>query len=570
MRNKYFQFSLYRLSGPSFIVGLIIISVFFGCSSGFDPMLLEIDSKLEDHPDSAMMLLDEYKLAPGASKADSAYWGLLLTHARYKNFIDETDDSLINASADYFLKNGDNERASRSLFLKGRIQMNANRLGEAAVSFKKGLDIAREGEHYMWEGQCARGLYVIYGNLKNASEQIKYALEENNAYIKGDYREWANYSKLNIMRAYHNNGLHKRALDGTIDLLAIAQEQKDSALIAECMVLIGTCRYSLEDYKGALDSYLAAYSMNPFVIEYRHSYNIEVSAANIDRDSISSNMNDFIDTMIVRVGGMPLFKEMANAGRFKEAYYSLEYYKNIQDSVLKEIMQNGVSESLDQYESTKNIIRLERLRNERLSWCIIILSLLLAVFFSIWWYRKHMGEKVRECEQLESSLESLRLDLGMLMIRNEEIMTFNNNIKEKNAIISSSLLNILHQRYSKINELCDSYFQNRLINSKKKEAEKEMERILSDFSDSDFLKEMGSFIDQCFDNLYSSFIEDYPNLKDDSRRLFMFLTLGLSTRTMCVIFDIEPSNLYNRKSRLKKLIIESCANRKEEYLSNVK
>ncbi|MDE6741227.1 MAG: hypothetical protein K2J58_02730, partial [Muribaculaceae bacterium] len=409
----------------------------------------------------------------------------------------------------------------------------------------------------MWEGQCARGLFIIFGKLKNASEQIKYAQAENDAYVRGNYRDWSNFARLNIMRAYHNNGQHKNALDSVSDLLVMAKEQKDTALIVETLVLVGTCRYALGDYIGALNSYQAAYSIDSSIIGPTHVYNIAVAATNIDKDSISSYMKNFIDIMAIKTRGLPLFKEMANDGRFEEAYYALECYKNMQDSILKEIMQNGVSESINQYDSTKDILRVERLRNERLSWGIFLISLSAIIVFSIWRFRKHMVEKEYECERLESSLEILRSDLGLLMTRNDEMMTYNKNISEKNAIMSSSLLNILHERYRKINQLCDSYFQDRLLKSKKKETEKEVERIISDFSDQDFLKEMAMLIDQCFDGLYSSFLKDYPNLKRDSVRLFMFLTLGLSSRTICVIFDIETSNLYNRKSRLKKLITES-------------
>ena len=101
--KSYFRY-IYKVMSPACMAALIVLSLMVGCKEKVDPILSEIDSKMEEHPDSALMLLDSYHLSDNASDQDRAYYGMLLTHARYKNFIDETNDSLINASADYFLK----------------------------------------------------------------------------------------------------------------------------------------------------------------------------------------------------------------------------------------------------------------------------------------------------------------------------------------------------------------------------------------------------------------------------------------------------------------------------------
>ncbi|MDE5585526.1 MAG: hypothetical protein K2I92_04185 [Muribaculaceae bacterium] len=402
--------------------------------------------------------------------------------------------------------------------------------------------------------------------MKNSSEQIKYAQTAYDAFMKGNNQDWSNFAKLNILRAYHNNGQYKNALKGAIELLNSAEERKDTALITESLVLIGSCRYSLADYLAALDCYLSAYSLDSTIIEQNHVYNIAVAATNINRDSISKDMEDFIEVMSNREGGLPLFKEMANNRRFEEAYHALEHYKNIQDSVIKIIMQNEVSEILDQYDTSKYLLEREKLKNERLSWGIIIILLVAIIVCSVWIYRKQQYNNEREREKLDATLDMLRTDLAQLMVRNDEMATQNRNINKKNALMSSYLRDFLKEKYRKADELCEAYFQDRIIQSKKAKYGKEIETILKDFSNQDFLQEAAKHINQCLDDLYSSFIEDFSNLKEDSRRLFMFLTLGLSTRTICVIFDIETSVFYNRKARLKKMVVESNAKRKEDYL----
>ena len=148
--------------GRTILVMLMLVLVgLAACRHAADPRLSAADSLLEEHPDSAQMILESSRLPDKASDYDRALYGMLLTHARYKNFIDETDDSLISKSADYFVREGIDSMAARALFLAGMIQMNSNRLGDAVVSFSKGLDLARESQSYMWEGQCARGLDIL-------------------------------------------------------------------------------------------------------------------------------------------------------------------------------------------------------------------------------------------------------------------------------------------------------------------------------------------------------------------------------------------------------------------------
>ncbi len=558
-----------RVMPLSLMAGFLIMCLIGGCRHGFDPRLSEADSLMEDHPDSAMMILDSYHLDANSTAGDSAYYGMLLTHARYKNFIDETDDSLISVSSDFFLNHDDKEKASRAFFLKGMIQMNAEKLGDAAVSFSRGLDIARENKYYMWEGQCARGLFMIFCELNNGSEQVRFAQSEYDAFLKGGYEDWANYAELNIYRAFCNNGQYKKALAGIQGLLCDAEELRDTMLMEEILPVMGTCLYSIGDYKGSLEKYNEAYDLNPSVITENHGHNIAVAASHINSDSLSEDIRSLIEIEAAREKIIPAFKDLANQGRYKEAYYGLDAYKNVQDSVLQIILQNDVSESLAQYEDLKAVIRHEQLKTERITWLMGILLLLIMLISAVLFYKKRLYQRRLEKEHLEVSLDSLRKDLDIQVKLMGEVESTNKRINEKNELMTLSLRDILYERYKKINELCDSYFQDRYVKSKKNKLDKEINILLKDFSDPNFLKEVGLYIDRCLDGLYSAFICDYPNLNDDKRRLFMFMTLGLSTRSICVIMDIEHSNLYNRKARLKKMVQESDSLRKEDYLKSM-
>ena len=421
----------------------------------------------------------------------------------------------------------------------------------------------------MWEGQCARGLFAIYGKIKNHSEQIRYAQAEYDAFVKGNYQDWANYAKLNILRAYNNNKIYDKVLGEAFVLLKTAEEAKDSILMEDVLVLIGSCQYATGDFRGSLYNYCAAYLLDPSFITPAYGYNVAVAAANTERESLTNEILMFINAVTSRKETLPAFKVLATQGHFEEAFNGLERYKNLQDSVLQVIIQNNVSESIGYYEDTVAIIHQQEERTERILWGSGLLLLVIFLGISYWMYKKNISRKELERKNLEMSMEILQTELRSQIVDMDSILEDLQRLNTRNERMSTALQDLLYDRYKKINDLCDSYYQDRLIESKKKKLAKEMENLLKDFSNQNFLNEIGRYIDMCLDGLYTSFIKDYPNLNADSKRLFMFLTLGLSNRSLCVILDLERSNLYNRKSRLKKLIAESDAVRKEEYLKNI-
>ena len=72
-----------------------------------DKMMARAESLMDEHPDSAMTLLDsiDSKLLRGERRR--ALHGLLSTQARDKNYIDQTSDSIMAPVTEYFDRTDD-------------------------------------------------------------------------------------------------------------------------------------------------------------------------------------------------------------------------------------------------------------------------------------------------------------------------------------------------------------------------------------------------------------------------------------------------------------------------------
>lgn len=559
MTLKFRHTIIFHVIGPILMIGFVVAGVICGCGRDVDSRLYVADSLMEEHPDSALIILDAYKLPAGASAYNRALYGLMLTHARYKNFIDETDDSLISVSADYFLDHGDKEMAARSLFLKGIIELNAERYGGAAISFSKGLDMAKDVKAYMWVGQCAHGLDLLYIQLIDGSAQVNFAKQAYEAFLKTGDKGWVEYSQLEMARAYNNNAQYEKSVELLNDLIENKDIAQDSLMLSHSLRLKGLALFSLDEFKESIECYRKAYEINTNVLTSADRNNIQMIYA-FTQDSLSINGSLFWCLNNEENESDNAFVILANSGKYKEAYESLEKYKNRQDSLIARVLRNNVSECINRYDASMASLNNQKVKNEKLTYGIIILVCIVLGLFIIWRSRERIHSEKNIRLKAEADLESLRSDMQAQLEKAE------NDIGQEIFSENNELIRLIRQKYSVVNTFCDDYYQGLYSKREKDRVLIEVNNIIKDFTERSSLLKISEFIDDNTNGLYSSFKTDFINLPDWARSLFLYLLLGFSNRTISVMFGQDISAVYNKKSRLKAKIIDSDVPKKKDYL----
>ena len=85
-----------------FVFLLLLSSLLAGCGGGVDRARLERAKTLMDaRPDSSLQILDSID-ASRLRGGDRALYALLLTQARDKNYLDLSNDTIINEAVDYY------------------------------------------------------------------------------------------------------------------------------------------------------------------------------------------------------------------------------------------------------------------------------------------------------------------------------------------------------------------------------------------------------------------------------------------------------------------------------------
>ncbi len=119
------------------------------------------ESLIEDHPDSALNILEGIDKSGLGSKKKRARYALLMSMALDKNYIDTTTFDVLQPAIDYYLKKGNPDEKLRTYYYQGRIYQNQGNLDNALSSFTKGIDIAPEGK----DSLCLARALVAQGGL---------------------------------------------------------------------------------------------------------------------------------------------------------------------------------------------------------------------------------------------------------------------------------------------------------------------------------------------------------------------------------------------------------------------
>ena len=183
------------------LIALVLLMVACGRPSGNAPLSAELQ-RAEDlmypHPDSALHILQA--MTPPTDELNHATWALLLTQAKYKCFVDQSD-SLVNIAHDYFASSNNPERNALALYLKGGLLYDNNQYEEALDYY---LDADKEVEKFSNDTLgflIDSHICMIYAYQKLYDYAIEYAWKSNEHAKKSQDIEYVILSYIRIARA---------------------------------------------------------------------------------------------------------------------------------------------------------------------------------------------------------------------------------------------------------------------------------------------------------------------------------------------------------------------------------
>ena len=104
--------------------------------------LSDIESYINEHPDSALSALREFDTTALRTRAVKAKYSLLHAMALDKNYIDTADTRIIQPAVDYYERHGSNEERLKALMYQGTVLQNAGLYNQAIVSLGQAAELS--------------------------------------------------------------------------------------------------------------------------------------------------------------------------------------------------------------------------------------------------------------------------------------------------------------------------------------------------------------------------------------------------------------------------------------------
>ena len=180
------------------------LSIITSCISvQFDRQLLDVESYIKDHPDSALCVLESIDVSQLNSNKDRSLHALLHAMALDKNFIDVDDDSLANVALEYFDHHGPRYYKARALYYKGLASYYAENYNLAIIEFSKAEQVSRECGDSLYLGMTYVCLADVYGNCYNDIQEIYYLRAAKECFVALNELYYAHTVDARLGTAYH-------------------------------------------------------------------------------------------------------------------------------------------------------------------------------------------------------------------------------------------------------------------------------------------------------------------------------------------------------------------------------
>lgn len=198
----------------------ILTALLAACTekTDYNTLLVRADSLMNLHPDSALNILESISTESLKTKADRAYYALLLTQARDKNYMVQTDDSLIRTAVQYYDSMRDCKMQAQAYYYWGSVYRDRNEQAIATEKYLMAIPFAQEINDK-----------ALLGRIYNNAGYLYYLQE---LYNKAD----------SIFRQAERIGI----------------QLNDTALHAEALSMQGRIKFGQNDYQQAEKKLLQA------------------------------------------------------------------------------------------------------------------------------------------------------------------------------------------------------------------------------------------------------------------------------------------------------------------------
>ena len=607
----------------------ILILVFVGCKEKqivqdtFD----KAEAFMETHSDSAYALLQTIDSEKLRTQGGRARYALLYTQAQDKNYIDDTNDSLISIAVDYYRYHGDVRHRFLSIYYKGRVLYNAGDYLKAMVAYTEAEGLAPDLHDDYYAGLLYTQLGSIYREYCDFPKSLE-AYQKAELYYKNAGKDF------HRQFAITNQSVVYRNMDNYVKSDSLLQTVLAEAIYEENHTLIDYTMGNLlmqyvEQERMQEAKYIYEKLVNQYGIENKtssfmvsvakiHLYENEIQNAEQLLDEAWKRAGTSNDSIDCHLAASQLYKAK---GQFVNAIQEQETGVLIQNRMVKDNLQQPVltmqrdylAQELE-YQSYKR--KMNRLFNMVVIVFVVVLALSMGYILQkrlrrhyreslhnrlklqeaenkrkikLLWeeatkrehsIRQRLEELNEEMQQKdEISIESIRYlqeelnKQGKILLQYKEqhdtLLAMNDREIQKQRELGVSLLHSYFKTLDKIfvTYYYTDYYSDSLRHSALNDVLTKYLEEYFKYRDKKGYDRLETMVNVYMNNVMVHFRSEVKFPKEEYYQQICFLFAGFSGKFIAYIMDSTPNTIYKRKVEFIKKIKEHNPQNAEIYLN---
>ena len=547
---------------------LILGQLFVACKHGnpeVGALLDRIEQVVVPRPDSALIELVRLDslLDAGAVSIEGerqmARYALLKTQTHDKNWIDDTNDSLILRAVRYYDEHGSKREQMLSHYYHGAIFRNAANFSQAYSSFLLAAKLATDYGDNTYAGLSYGNVSCICRELYSG-ESLYYAdLSYQCHQATGDTARinWALMLKgiaLNYQKRYPEaESIFDYLLHS--DTNAVLRQEVLPYYIYQCV--------SQHQYQRA-DSLIHLQHNPRYPVDYMSRAIVcEMKGQQNEADSMmqfAARLNSTATDKVFELATIATLQN--NREEYYEASQTLFHRAALQDSIVRNLLTASVSNIQSNYElQQKELAEYRYAEYKRRTILASALSLLL-IGGGIAYTIKKKKERQRIIETYMENVSDMQ---RTLLENTDAIATLQHKAEAmdserlaKEETYRNQIKTLFAKSFHELESLYKKYYQFQNEQGIQREIYKDVCDRINAFAQATQQEELDHLIDENFDHAMEKVKSPEFELSDKELQLYKYKVAGLSARTIRMLMHIESQDaLQKRQQRLRKKILES-------------
>lgn len=533
--------------------------------------LNDIETFINERPDSALTILDSFDTSLLDHKSVWAHHSLLHAQAKDKCYIDETNDSLMTQVVNYYEGKGDKEKLFKSYYYLGRIQYNAGDYAASMLSYTKAEHMINDIDDNLSKGLLFAQLGLLNQDYKDYSKALEAYQAAYICYEQAGMIKHLMQAKYSIAGIYREMKLYDESEQLFTEVMDWSFNNNLIYLCQLCVNSLITMYDEIDNRNKSADlvssKYASLFANSIHIIRakalelaYNGDHNaIEIMHKDVDRLAISLK-----DTLNNRYYMARIYKLL---GKHQEAMSEQQFLYHIQDSLLTISLKYPLLSVKNKYlksEYENAQLRIKANRTKLSFMCVFIVVVLILVTFI---FRNHIKAKdfeisryVEVADDLERSLIRKRKELEKMA---KEAGQTDKQLKESAAFIS----NMFSKQYELLNKLTSTYYETHGCNKDKEAIYKYVSREIESLSsDKKAIQQLEDLVNLYRGNIMVLIRQELPSLTEMEFRLLCYFCAGFSAKAISIFTGDTTNNIYVKKSRIKDEIQKLDAKIAEQIL----